>query len=102
MKHQVFLLLLFYSFSVYSMDPSKVSKEQIIAGLMAYQNRNQPYLPDRFNWQGFGQAIENINNKDHLSDTDKREILQEMSLLPAIIPLGDKLILLEQYHEAIK
>lgn len=101
MKHQVFLLLLFYSFSVYSMDPNKISQEQIVAGLIAYKNHMEQHFPHSMNWQALGQDIEIIRNME-LSAIQKKEILEDMKLLPSTVPLGDKLILLEQCHEAIK
>ena len=105
MKHHFFFFLLISSFSVYAMDCdlTKIpTKEQIVAKLTAYHNFMKPHFSDTsdLNFQGLGQAIENIKRLE-LSDIHRKEITAEMKFLPVPVMIGNKYILLEQYDEFI-
>jgi hypothetical protein len=82
-------------------DLSKIpTKEQIIEKLTAYHNFMKPRFSDSsdLNFQGLGQAIENIKRLE-LSDIHRKEIAVEMMFLPVPVMIGSKYILLEQHHE---
>jgi hypothetical protein len=87
MKHQVFLFLSLYSFSINAMHPdtSIITKDWLVSGLTYYSNFMEKNCPHRIPVQALRSDIERIKAAD-LSDTDIKKIRKEMSLLPSSMP----------------
>jgi len=103
MKHQVFFITLFFSFSAYSMqhdDGRMLNRHEVAINLNAYT----AYLKQFSHFIEISLVqteVELIKNK-YPSGSSLQNIIEEISKLPCPIYVGDRVILLESKNERIK
>lgn len=111
MKHQVFLLALFFPFLAFSairvtnqrFDPAKIlTAREVAVNLDAYMTYINQFACNNFEVLDIVKISKDIETmkKKYSQGTSLQNIVNEISNFPCPIRVGDKIVLLENKNEA--